>query len=224
MTFDVLPPETDDDYNLQAKRIAMWAYAPTLLSATHLIVGLILLIRERGNMDMLQLATALTPVMVVVLLDAAVGLLLFLRQRIGLSPVATARLIMMWFSATGVLWMLFGSATYTGPADSSFLPLALGAGLAVKAMLSIGSPPAAIVNALLATVGVYLFSNDPLIRAAIPLLGLLTAIYSIIITQMMLASARRRMAPPCCSASTGRSPSGPCCRNCLTTSRKTSHR
>ena len=44
MTFDVLPPRDHDDLTLQSKRIAMWAYAPLLLAATHLIVGLILLL------------------------------------------------------------------------------------------------------------------------------------------------------------------------------------
>jgi diguanylate cyclase (GGDEF)-like protein len=194
MTFDLLPPHSDDDYTLQAKRIAMWAYAPILLAATHLIVGLILFIRESGNMEVTQLALALAPVGIVLLLDGAVGLMLFTRSRIGLSPVATARLVLCWFGLTGILWMLFGSVAFGGLQDRNFLPLALGAGLAIKAMLSIGSPPAAIVNALLAAIGVHLFSDDPLLRAAIPLLGLLTAIYSIIMTQMMLASSRRRLA------------------------------
>nr|WP_314445538.1 EAL domain-containing protein [uncultured Sphingomonas sp.] len=194
MTFDVLPPRSDDDSTLQAKRIAMWAYAPILLAATHFIVGLILLIREGGDMHGGQLLLALAPVLTVLLLDGAAGALLFLRPRTNLSPVATSRLIVGWFGVSGLLWMLFGSATYAGLHDTSFLPLALGAGLAVKAMLSIGCPPAAIVNALLATIGVNLFSSDPLLRTAIPALGLLTATYSIIITRMMLANSRRRLA------------------------------
>lgn len=194
ITFDVLPPKSDDDQILQGKRVAMWAYAPILLAATHFIVGLILLVREQGNMQGHQLGMALALVVTALLFDGCAGLLLFMRTRFGLSAVATARIILCWFSLTGVLWMLFGSAAYGGLQDESFLPLALGAGLAVKAMLSIGCPPAAIMNALLAAIGVNLFSDDPLICAAIPLLGLLTAVYSIIITQMMIAGSRRRLA------------------------------
>jgi diguanylate cyclase (GGDEF)-like protein len=194
ITFDVLPPRTDDDLILQGKRVTMWAYAPVLLAATHLIVGLILLVRESGGMDGGQLAMALALVVTALVLDGCAGFVLFMRTRLGLSPVATARLIIGWFSLTGVLWMLFGSAAYGSLLDASFLPLALGAGLAVKAMLSIGCPPAAILNALMAAIGVNLFSNDPLICAAIPLLGLLTAVYSILVTQMMMAGSRRRMA------------------------------
>ncbi|WP_426267641.1 EAL domain-containing protein [Sphingomonas sp. LHG3443-2] len=193
ITFDVLPPRDDDDLTLQSKRMAMWAYGPILLAATHFIVGLILLVREGGNMDGNQLAMALALVAIALLLDAGAGLLLFLRMRLRLTPVFTARLILGWFCFTGILWMLFGGAAYSGLHDKSFLPLALGAGLAVKAMLSIGSPPAAILNALMAAIGVNIFSDDPLLRAAIPLLGLLTAVYSIIITQLMLASSRRRL-------------------------------
>lgn len=193
MTFDVLPPRNDDDLTLQAKRIRMWAYGPILLAATHFIVGLILLVREQGNMDGNQLVMALALVAIALLLDAGAGILLFLRRRLKLAPVSAARLILGWFCLTGILWMLFGGAAYSGLQDKSFLPLALGAGLAVKAMLSIGSPPAAILNALMAAIGVNIFSDDPLLRAAIPLLGLLTAVYSIIITQLMLASSRRRL-------------------------------
>ncbi|WP_338504737.1 EAL domain-containing protein [Sphingomonas kaistensis] len=193
MTFDVLPPRTDNDLTLQSKRVAMWAYAPILLAATHFIVGLILLVRERSNMDGDQLGMALALVALALLLDGGAGLCLHLRTRLRLTPVFAVRLLMGWFGLSGILWMLFGGAAYSGLQDKSFLPLALGAGLAVKAMLSIGSPPAAILNALMATIGVNLFSDDPLLRAAIPLLGLLTAVYSIIITQLMLAGSRRRL-------------------------------
>lgn len=193
MTFDVLPPETADDFTLQSKRVAMWAYAPWLLGITHGIIGLILLVRGVPHMAVSSLLLAIVPIIAAIALDLGAALMLSLRKRINLSPVLTARLVMVWFAASGLLWMLFGGAAYGGLADRSFLPLALGAGLAVKAMLSIGSPPAAIINALLATVGVNLFSNDPLLKAAIPLLGMATAIYSIGITRMMLASSRRRL-------------------------------
>ncbi|WP_300974243.1 EAL domain-containing protein [Sphingomonas sp. LHG3406-1] len=193
MTFDVLPPETDDDFTLQSKRIAMWAYAPWLLAATHFIVGIILLMRggAEGGQNLLL---ALLPVAIAIALDLAAGTMLLMRRKLSISPVTTSRLVMLWFAATGVLWMMFGRVTDPGLIDSSFLPLALGAGLAVKAMLSIGSPSAAIINALLATIGVHLFSDDPLIKSAIPLLGMACAFYSIVITRMMLASSRRRLA------------------------------
>lgn len=193
MTFDVLPPKNDDDLVLQGKRIATWAYAPILIAATHFIIGLLLLIRERTTMDAVQLLSSLAPVVLVLILDGAAGFLLFARQRADLSAVVTARLILVWFSVTGMLWMVFASAAYGGLNDHSFLPLALGAGLAIRAMLSIGCPPAAIVNALLAAIGVNLFSSDPLLKVAIPLLGLVTAVYSIIVTRMMLAGSRRRL-------------------------------
>ena len=193
MTFDVLPPDTDDDFTLQSKRVAMWAYAPWLLAVTHLIVGAILVIRGLELLDPGVLALALAPIALALALDGAAGLMLSRRKRIGLSPSTTARLVIAWFGATGLMWMLFGSAAYAGLGESSFLPLALGAGLAVKAMLSIGSPPAAIINALMATIGINLFSDDPLLTVAIPLLGLASAGYSIVITRMMLGSARRRL-------------------------------
>jgi diguanylate cyclase (GGDEF)-like protein len=61
-------------------------------------------------------------------------------------------------------------------------------------MLSVGCPPAAIINALLATVGVNLFSDDVVLRTAIPLLGFATIAYSTVVTRMMLSSSRRRLA------------------------------
>jgi diguanylate cyclase (GGDEF)-like protein len=194
MTFDVSPPDNDDDFILQSKRVSMWAYAPWLLAATHLIVALSLLIFGVGKMDTGVLLLALSTVTIALVLDAAAGLLLAARKRLGITPVNLARLLLAWSAATGFLWMLFGEVAYEDFAETSFLPLALGAGLAIKAMLSIGSPPAAIINALLATIGVNLFSGDPLLRTAIPLLGLATVAYSIVITRMMLASSRRRLA------------------------------
>ena len=194
ITFDLLPPDNDDDFTLQSKRIAMWAYAPWLLAATHLIVAISLLMAVKGKVGTSALFLALLPIGIALLLNGAAGLMLAMRKRLGIGPALIARLVLAWFSATGFLWMVFGEIAYKDLADSSFLPLALGAGLAVKAMLSIGSPPAAIVNALLATIGINVFSSDPILQAAIPLLGLSTVAYSILITRMMLASSRRRLA------------------------------
>jgi diguanylate cyclase (GGDEF)-like protein len=193
LTFDLLPPETSDDFTLQSKRLAMWAYAPWLLAATHLIVGLSLLVRGWGA-DSSALLLAFSPVVIALVLDAAAGLMLAMRKRLGITPVNIAWLCLAWFAATGMLWLVFGAIAHREFGDASFLPLALGAGLAIKAMLSIGSPLAAILNAVLASLCVLLFTDDAPLKVAIPLLALATAAYSVVITRLMLTSSRRRLA------------------------------
>ena len=195
MLFDIRSPETDDDFVVLSKRVSMFTYAPWLLAATHLIIGALLVLRGLDNASWGAFLLALFPLGLALTVDIVAAGILFYRRRLGISPQAVGRLMLLYIGGTGILWMLFGAAAWGGSSlvDSSFLPLALGAGLAVKAMVCLGSPPLTIINGLMAAIGTVVFARDLLIGNAIPLIAVLVISYSIAISREMLASSRHRL-------------------------------
>ncbi len=195
MLFDLRSPETDDDFTLMGKRVNMFTLAPWLLGATHLIIGFLLLIRGLVEASWGALLLALVPLGLALAVDACAAVALHYRRRLELSPQSVTRLMLAYVAGTGVLWMLFGAAAWGSSmlGGGSFLPLALGAGLAVKAIACVGSPPLSVVNGLTAAVGAVLLPTDPLISSILPLTAALIICYSVAITREMLASSRRRL-------------------------------
>ena len=146
MLFDIRTPETDGDATVLSKRVTMFTYAPWLLGATHLIIGSMLLLRGLGATSWGALLLALLPLGLALTVDACAALVLHYRRKLNLSPQSVTRLMLAYVAGTGVLWMLFGAAAWGSStmATGSFLPLALGAGLAVKAIVCVGSPPSCL--------------------------------------------------------------------------------
>jgi diguanylate cyclase (GGDEF)-like protein len=195
LLFDVAPPENDGDRSLAARRVGMFAFAPMLLAATHAVVGLTLLFQGVGSSSWGAIFNAVLPLILAMVLDGAAGLMLHLHRKMMLSPHTIGRMLICYLVASGVLWMLFARAAqdFSGINHASFLPLVLGAGVAMRSLTSVGSPPLAVANALAGTVGAAMFSQDGVVTATIAALSLLAVAYSVTVTRKMLASSRRRL-------------------------------
>jgi hypothetical protein len=195
LLFDVSPPDNDDDTSLALRRLSMFSFAPMLLAATHAVVGTTLLIQGVGSSSWDAIFTAVLPLLLAMVLDAAAAVLLATHRKLGLAPHHVARLLIAYLGASGVLWMLFASGAqgFTGIDHASFLPLVLGAGVSMRSLTSVGSPPLAVTNALAGTIGAALFSGDDVVTATIAALSLLTVGYSVAITRNMLSGSRRRL-------------------------------
>ena len=193
LSFDLSSAETQDDENLAAQRVASFDHAALLMLATHLICGLAF-IPLHLSVGMTALKGAVVMLGLTVALDVVAAIVLMLRDRFNLAPHAVTRALCIYVAASGLLWMLFGSAVASIPhlPDDAYLSLALGAGVTVAAIVAIGSPPVSVVNAIIAMVGANLFAGAPEITAGIALLSLATVAYSVAGARTMLAAARQR--------------------------------
>jgi diguanylate cyclase (GGDEF)-like protein len=193
MLFDVIAADKDSDVAVAAKRVSQFTYGPWLLAGTHLIVGLGVLIQCWSVIGFSLLAAPLL-LAVVLGLDALAAGTLLMRKRLDLAPHSVARMMAAYIGVSAVLWISFVTTANAaaGTEVASLLPLALGAGMVMTTIVCVGSPPLAIVNALVAAIGALLFARNALISTEISALSLANVAYSAAVTRLMLASSRRR--------------------------------
>ncbi|WP_114226506.1 MULTISPECIES: putative bifunctional diguanylate cyclase/phosphodiesterase [Sphingomonas] len=193
--FDVAPTESAGDGILATRRVRTFSNGPMLLAASHAVVGITVLCYGLSGSSWRGIFSAVLPLLLAMLLDGAMGLFLAQFRRLNFAPHSVGRITMAYLAGSGVLWMLFAGAAsrFEGLDQASFLPLVLGAGLTMRSLVSFGSPPLSIVNALVATFGAFLFSGSTEVTATIGALSLLTVGYSVAVTRLMLANARRRL-------------------------------
>ena len=195
LTFDLRSPESTDDENLAAQRVAMFDLAPALLGAAHLVSGLacVFLHPEVASLD--AKIPTLLPVALVLLVDAIAFGLMWFRERLGLSPQTLSRALCAYIGVSGALWMSYGLLLDTSPhgPDAGFLALSFAAGLGATTIVAISSPPVAIVNALVALVGSLAISLAPEMLVGVGFLALITVAYSVASARTVIASSRARL-------------------------------
>nr|WP_294169015.1 EAL domain-containing protein [uncultured Sphingomonas sp.] len=195
LLFDVVAAESESDRTLARRRVGMFTYAPWLLAATNAVVGLSLLVQGfRHDSGWTGVFSTALPLLLAILLDALAAGLHHFRDRLQLSAHTVARLLVCYLLASSTLWMLFAVAARSfADLDQTFLPLVLGAGVTIRSLMAIGSPPLAVANALASSVGAALFSAEAHVTCTISALSLLSVAYSIAVTRTMLARSRRRL-------------------------------
>ena len=195
LTFDLRAPETTDDDNLAAQRVAMFDLAPALLGATHLVWGLACLLLHPAAASAPLGDNPLVPVLAALLLDGVAFLGIWYRNRTGLSPLTLSRGLCAYIALSGALWIAYclslNSASH--PTGEGFVALALGAGLSAATIVSISSPPVAMVNAVVAMAGAAALSRQPAVLAGIYFLAMVNIAYSVAGTRTVLTNARARL-------------------------------
>ena len=192
LTFDLRSPESTDDDNLAAQRVAMFDFAPVLLAASHLVWGVACALLHASSGTGIS---PLVPVALVLLVDAAAFGLMWLRERLGLSARTVSHALCAYIGISGALWMSYGLLLNTGHhgADVGFLALSFAAGLGAATIVSISSPPVAIVNALVALVGSLAISRTPEMLLGVGFLVLINIAYSVASAQTVIANSRARL-------------------------------
>ncbi|MGI8931188.1 MAG: putative bifunctional diguanylate cyclase/phosphodiesterase [Sphingomicrobium sp.] len=195
LTFDLRTPESTDDENLAAQRVAMFDYAPALLIASHLVWGLACALFHPDAAVAEGVTSPLIPVLAVLLVDAAAFGLMWFRKRLGVSPQTLSRALCAYIGVSGALWMCYGLLLNTGHHGSNvgFLALTFAAGLGAATIVSISSPPVAIVNALVALVGSLAISRAPEVVLGVGFLALINIAYSVASAQTVIANSRARL-------------------------------
>ena len=195
LTFDLRAPDTSDDDSLAAQRVAMFELAPALLGATHLVWGLACFLIHPTSIFAPLGCNPLAPLVAALTLDGLAFAALWQREKMGLSPRTVSQGLCAYIGISGALWMAYGltlECTLHG-SNLAFVALAFGAGLGAATIVSISSPPVAIVNALVAMAGALAISRQPQVLAGIAFLGAINIAYSAAGARTVLTNARARL-------------------------------
>jgi diguanylate cyclase (GGDEF)-like protein len=195
LLFDLRRPESSDEASLSEWRIAIVTHVALLLGVTHVLItaACVAMFTSRGTG--LSMDNPLIPASLVIAVDAAAATALVYRQRLNLHPHTVVRSLCGYLGIVGLLWAWFGQAV----ADDTFVtpmaaaPIAMAAGIAMGAVVSVQSPPLIIMNMVMSVLATFVLSDTPLVPAAILVLSMALVAYSIANTRSFIAAGRKRL-------------------------------
>src|SRR4051794_28817681 len=195
LSFDLHSPDSSDELSLAEWRVAGLDLIAILLGFTHLIflVAYVLLASKVPIAPTLD--NPLLPSVLAIALDCAAGAAMVMRRRIDVAPHSVIRALCVYVALSGLLWTWFGRTVQD---DVFVVPIAaaqiiLCAGISMGTIVSISSPPLAVVNAIVATVAGAFLANTPLIPVGVAILSLALVAYSIAGTRQIIATGRIRL-------------------------------
>ncbi|HWI88421.1 MAG TPA: EAL domain-containing protein [Sphingomicrobium sp.] len=195
LRFDVSAPETTDEEALCEWRLTGVQHAPLILGVTHLLVTIAyVLLATKFSYSSLS-DNPFVAASLVVALDASAAGLLFAKKRLELAPHTAFRLLCIYIGLAGVVWTWFG---YTVANDKFITPLAaapvaMAAGISMRAIVSISSPPMALVNVIVSIGAAALLAGSPLVPAGVAILSLVVFAYSIVGARNFIDTGRKRL-------------------------------
>ena len=195
LLFDVRDHDASNDLTLAERRVSGWTFAPWLLLAGHLIITATLVFQDQSSEGWSKLGSVMAPLGASLLADVVAGLVMIGWRRMQMAPHTVTRLMCGYIGLTGVLWMISSAGVHDlNLRDAGFATVAMVSGFFIRSIVSIVSPPMAVISALVAIVETALFSTNPLVTFAIDALSLLMVVYSVAVTQESVAAGRRRLA------------------------------
>jgi predicted signal transduction protein with EAL and GGDEF domain len=195
MRFDLRQPESSDERSLADWRVAGLDLIALVLGATHLLITAAYAVLSEKLQFCACTDNPLIPAGLVILLDSVAATALLTRHRFSFSPHHVVQSLCGYVFLSGLLWTWFGQTV----ADDAFIvPIAapqiiLCAGISMGAIVSISSPPLALVNALVATFAAVVLAKSPLISSGVAILSLMLIAYSIAGTRKVIATGRIRL-------------------------------
>jgi diguanylate cyclase (GGDEF)-like protein len=194
--FDISAPDTSDEDSLAVWRVAAFEHAPLLLGAVHVLIAASSLLFHLDSVLALSLANPMIPMLLMLLLDSAAVVGVRWRRELNLAPHTVIRALCVYVVSAGVLWGLFGAAVLaeSHAGHEYAVPLALGAGITITAIVSVNSPALAICNSVIAVAGAALFTGNASVTAAVALLCAMLVAYSVASARTVLAAGRKRLA------------------------------
>jgi diguanylate cyclase (GGDEF)-like protein len=195
LLFDVRDHEATNDSTLAERRVSGWTFAPWLLLAGHLVITATLILRDHALADWGSVAKVAAPLGLSLLTDVIAGLIMITWRRMQMAPHTVTRLMCGYIALTGALWMVSSAEVRdVNLRDAGFATIAMVSGFFLRSIVSIASPPMALINALVAVLATALFSPSPLVTFVVDALALLMVVYSVAVTQESVAAGRRRLA------------------------------
>src|SRR4051794_9666173 len=193
--FDVRDHSESTDLALAERRLGAWVFAPWLLLTGHLALTLSLFVDRIPQFGWKAAVGVTLPLGAAIAADGAAGLIALYWRKLQMAPHNVVRIMCGYLAGTGLLWAVGNAAAGSAQlAGASFVTVAMAAGFFLRSIVSVPSPPLAVVNALIAFVSTALYSNNSEVTFAIDVLALLMVAYSILITQKTLFAGRTRLA------------------------------
>jgi len=195
LMFDVTSPDTSAEESLCEWRLSAMQNAPVVLGVTHLLIALTCVVLSKSLSFSSISDNPLIAAAVVLALDVAAAGLLFLRKRLELAPHTVFRLLCVYLALSGLLWSWFGSTV----GDDAFVtplaagPIAMTAGIAMRTIVAVNSPPLALANLIVSTFAAALLGGSPLVPAGVGILSLVLFAYSITAARSFIATGRQRL-------------------------------
>ena len=193
--FDLRAAETSDDASLLDWRVATLDHFALLLGVTHLlIIGTCMLFWSSQSVEGWY-DEPLLPGALVIILDAIAATALLMRHKFDLPSHAIVRGLCFYLVVVGGLWTWFGHTV----ADDSFAipmqaaPIAMSAGIAVGAIVSINSPPLALTNTIVSAFAAIMLASSPLVAIGVEILSAILIAYSIAGSRSFIAVGRKRL-------------------------------
>ena len=193
VTFDLRAPQSSGEESLADWRVKSLEHAPILLGATHLLIALTCMVSSTQHSYGSIGDNPFIPSALVALLDIATAIVVLRRQKIGLGPHNVVRILCAYIAMSTILWTWFGHAV----SDDVFwvpfaaAPIAMAAGIAMGTIVSVSSPPLALVNMIGSIGAAFLLAGSPLIPIGVGILSLGLFAYSIASTRNFVTAGRR---------------------------------
>ncbi|MES2326675.1 MAG: EAL domain-containing protein [Pseudomonadota bacterium] len=193
--FDVRDHSESTDLALAERRLGAWVFAPWLLLTGHLALTLSVFVNRIPQFGWKAAIGVTLPLGAAIAADGAAGLIALYWRKLQMAPHNVVRIMCGYLAGTGILWSIGSAAAgSTELAGASFVTVAMASGFFLRSIVSVPSPPLAVVNALIAFLATALYSSNGEVTFAIDVLALLMVAYSVLITQKTLFAGRTRLA------------------------------
>ena len=193
--FDLRAPETGDDVALSEWRIGGLDHVAFLLGVMHLLIAATSVFLSTRLSYSNWLDNPLIPSGLVIMLDVMAAAALLTRNRFDLAPHTIVRCLCIYIALVGLAWTWFGHAIaddqYVSPLPAG--PIALCAGIAMGTIVSINSPPLAVVNAIVSAIAAMMLANSPLVPIGVEIIALVLVGYSVANASGFIATGRKRL-------------------------------
>ena len=195
MRFDLQHPESADERSLADWRVAGLDLSAVLLGFTHILITGAYVLLSSSLKFCACFDNPLIPSGLAIALDGAAAAALLGRHRFNFSPHVVVRWLCAYVALSGLLWTWFGQTMLD---DKFIVPISaaqivLVTGISMGTIVSISSPPLALVNAVVATFAAVVLANSPLIPSGVGILSMMLVAYSIAGTRKIIATGRIRL-------------------------------
>lgn len=193
--FDLRAPESNDEASLADWRVTGLSHVALLMGATHLMITGAFAFLFRSGGAGLSHDNPWIPGGIAMALDVGMAAVLLMRNRLNLPAHMIVRALVVYQALVGLIWTWFGQAVTDDVFATQIAagPVAMCAGIAMGAIVSVQSPPLIITNMVTSAFAAVALSQSSLVPYAVVLLSMALVGYSVAGARSFIAAGRKRL-------------------------------